>query len=368
MKQWKFSMAVGVVAGCGAGGGSRSASPEVAPAEEVTVAEDTGLAEDAGNADLADPPSVGLPSSCAERVIVSLDSAHGPLEVTCLGSGETAVLLHGLGEDERGMEALADALAPTHRTLALDWSQREDLSLAALAADASAVAAAAGGVVTLIGADAGALVAWTAAATTPDAVARVLAIDAAPPGALNAAPEALSRWAAHTTTEALSALVGDPELAANYAAELWAKRDPAAFFAANLVDGVLAPLAPVAQPALLALATGPTPAAFGEPLFPLSSLVGLDTSAPAALAWLLPGGPGALERTRATELAAALAAMDAPPEPWEVPAGTVGQAASLSPLPAFENVVDEKGLAVTAADLKGRPTVLWFYPKAATFG
>jgi hypothetical protein len=46
--------------------------------------------------------------------------------------------------------------------------------------------------------------------------------------------------------------------------------------------------------------------------------------------------------------------------------GTVPPAAL--PVPAFSDVVNQDALARTQADLVGHPTVMWFYPAAATAG
>ncbi len=223
----------------------------------------------------------------------------------------------------------------------------------------------------MVGADAGALVAWHAAARHPDAVARVLAVDAPPPDAIADEPDAIGRWAALVgSPEGLRALVADDALA-DALQPSWEASPPTRFFQANLADGRFAALAPVTQPGLVAMRPG-TLDGVGDPLFTPRALVGLDTASPAAQALLFPGVAGALERTAAADLADALTALEsgaAPAETLTVPAsGVGGQAADLRELPQLTAVTDQDGVPVTAQDFTGRIAVLWFYPKAATFG
>lgn len=93
-------------------------------------------------------------------------------------------------------------------------------------------------------------------------------------------------------------------------------------------------------PLLLACATGPRPSA------PTGSTSAPSTSAPS------------------TRLPTAEATAAAPP----LPAGLIGQPpAAPRALPEFR-AINRDGAARRREDLLGHPTVIWFYPAAATAG
>lgn len=390
-------VSAGLALGCVADGSSRgtSAKSDANPSgglDAPTTGDDATAAQDATSSDDAPsspdgtvaalPDSAGpgaFPDDCGDT---PLTGNVAGLAAQCVGSGKTVVLLGGFPEGAAGMRPLANAVAGLgHRAVTLDlpgWGDSAavvDASVGALSDALDAALESLGGPpATVVAQDIGAMVAWDLGARHSDAVGTIVALSTPPSSLADPLPEVYAMLGQAGAADILTAndfkglrsLLGEVDPAV--LSELEAR-----WSTPGSVDAMLAFFRDNSSPDANTSRT-PTLVVWGmaDTVFPPITLTQLRGAADALELRVLPGAGHTLHRSALAEVAGLIddvAKGLSPRESLPLPAGLIGKAPpSAAPIPAFSSVVDEKGKAVTPAELASQTTVLWFYPLASSFG